>query len=122
LSKLAGILFSRQLQRRLDADGISITVIAIDPGAVNSNWAEDLPFPRLASFIGSLFLQHPDKAAYTQVIAAAAKEVKDNPEKYKGNYLIPIGQLSRPSIMAQDPELAIELWNTTEEFLASINV
>jgi hypothetical protein len=122
LTKLADMLWSNELQRRLDAEGVPIVVIPVHPGGVNSGWNEDLPFPKLASMIGSLFLSHPDQAAYTQVFAAGSKEVAENRDKYKNAYLTPVAKIGAPTVTSQNAELAAELWKTTEDFLASIDV
>jgi len=122
LSKLAFMLFSAELQRRLNADDIPITVIAVHPGAVNAGWSAHTPFPKLVAWLASWIMLHPDQGAYTSTIAAASKDVIENPEKYKNAYLIPFGQLGTPSATSQDPELAAELWNTTEGFVASISL
>lgn len=36
LSKLANLLFTKELQRRLDADGSSVTAIAVHPGGIRT--------------------------------------------------------------------------------------
>jgi len=122
LSKLAGVLFSGELQRRLDADNIPITVISVHPGGVNSGWSDHATFPKLAAWIASWFMLHPDQGAYTSVIAAASKDVAETPEKYRNAYLVPIGEFGTPSATSQDARLAAELWETTERFITSIGL
>jgi NAD(P)-dependent dehydrogenase (short-subunit alcohol dehydrogenase family) len=40
ISKLGNLLFTRELQRKLSEEGISISVLAVDPGAVaSSQWS-----------------------------------------------------------------------------------
>lgn len=55
--------------------------------------------------------------SYTVLFPAAAPEVRKESERYKGAYLIPIAKLGEPSPLAQNEELAQELWDTTERFM-----
>lgn len=62
------------------------------------------------------------EGAYTSVLAAASPEVRAEPEKYKGCFMMPVGKIPSPAMGAttkasRDPELAKELWETTEDIL-----
>lgn len=63
-----------------------------------------------------------DKGAYTQVFASVAPEVRQHAELYKGAYLAPPAVISKPTKPGESPELAEELWNTTDGLLEEIGL
>lgn len=111
----------RELQKRLNAEGTAITCIPINPGAVNT-FASRMPFPWVAAVIFALFFEVPEVGAYTSCFAAASPTVRDDPEKYKGKFMEPVGIITEPSEVAQRDDLAEELWETTERILKEIGV
>jgi len=121
LTKLANVLWTRELQKRLDTDNIPITAITLHPGSVNT-FSDRLPFPRVSRWLVNLFFATPDRGAFTSLIAAASPAVRADPQKYKGVYLRPVGELVEPSEQAKDPKLAEELWRTTENYLEGIGL
>ncbi|KAK0450866.1 NAD(P)-binding protein [Armillaria borealis] len=116
--KLTNVLFTKELQRRLDADGANITVMSLHPGNVNT-FSYVSPFPRVTELLMRMLFMHPDIGAYTSVFAAASPEVDADP-RYKGGYLEPVAQLGEASKTACDPEVARELWQTTEKIVEGI--
>jgi NAD(P)-dependent dehydrogenase (short-subunit alcohol dehydrogenase family) len=122
LTKLANVLWTRELQKHLDSDNIPITAITLHPGTVNTSISDRLPFPRASRWLMNLFLAMPDRGAFTSLIAAASPAVRADPQKYKGVYLQPVGELVEPSDQAKDPKLAEELWRTTESYLEGIGL
>ena len=63
------------------------------------------------------FFTPSDVGAYTSAFAAASPDVVQNPDKFKGAYLVPVGVVSKPKVTANTEELAKELWATIETFL-----
>ncbi|KAF9235465.1 NAD(P)-binding protein [Melanogaster broomeanus] len=118
-SKLANVLYASELQRRLDAEGSPITVVSLDPGAVNtfSRKPQLRRFSWLVEIIVYPIFVHPDVGAYTSAIAAASPEVVQNRNEYRGAYLVPVGKLKQASDTARDEGLAKEMWETIEGFL-----
>ncbi|KAF8132514.1 hypothetical protein EV363DRAFT_1328669 [Boletus edulis] len=119
-SKLANILYASELQRKLSAQGSPITVVSLHPGAVNTfsrkpqlkwiSWLVDiLVYP---------FFNSPDVGSYTSAFAAASSDIVQNPDKFKGAYLVPVGIVCKPSVTGSSEELAKELWAAIEAFLA----
>ncbi|EIT81774.1 dehydrogenase [Aspergillus oryzae 100-8] len=112
VSKAANALFAQELQRRLDKQGLPITSIAVHPGEVateglmSSNTAPVRMVARL------LFLT-ADEGAVTPLFAATAVEVRQDPERYKGRFLVPIGRVEAPNPVANDDEQVKGLWGTT---------
>ncbi|EJT98037.1 daunorubicin C-13 ketoreductase [Dacryopinax primogenitus] len=122
-AKLANILFARELQRRWDAAGIPGISISLHPGVVHTAGAE-----RVARSFGAgilwplvtLFIMTPPQGAITQLFAATSPDVRQNVEKYKGQYLVPYGSVATPSAMARREGLAEELWNLSEKVVQEI--
>ncbi|KAJ3196067.1 hypothetical protein HK101_010168 [Irineochytrium annulatum] len=115
-SKLANILFSVELQRRLEAKGQhNIFVNSIHPGGVATDFfrAESVGgwSPYLRTAVG-LFFATPAQGAYTQVYASASPEIVE--KNLKARYFVPTAALAEPSATAKDAELARKLWDWTD--------
>jgi NAD(P)-dependent dehydrogenase (short-subunit alcohol dehydrogenase family) len=106
-SKLAQVLFTHELARRLEGTGV--TANCLHPGAVATNiWGSALG---QASFLGKvtrLFLPSPEKGAKTQVYLASSLEV----EVVSGEYFEPDGK-KRSSTESYDQALAKRLWDAS---------
>jgi NAD(P)-dependent dehydrogenase (short-subunit alcohol dehydrogenase family) len=104
-SKLANLLFSRELARRLGGTGV--TSNATHPGVVSTNL--------LFSGFGPLrllrpFLRTPEQGAMTTVCVAAAPAL----ERLTGLYFIDC-EPARPSEAARDDAAARRLWTISAE-------
>lgn len=112
-SKLANILFTKELAKRLSHT--DITVNALHPGAVSTN----LGINRSTGFGKSVykvlhpFFQSPDKGAETALYLAKSAEVDD----VTGGYFYK-QKPARVSKKAKDPYLAQLLWEWSEEELS----
>jgi NAD(P)-dependent dehydrogenase (short-subunit alcohol dehydrogenase family) len=73
-SKLANILFTYELARRLAGTGV--TVNCVHPGAVATNLARDNGLTTVAWNLASTFMKSPEKGARTQVFLASSPEVE----------------------------------------------
>ncbi|KAF8956565.1 hypothetical protein BDZ97DRAFT_1941463 [Flammula alnicola] len=102
ISKLANVLFSSALQRRLSSS--NIICLSIHPGI-------------LVNFLLSLVAMTPDDGAHTSCFAAGSPIVRQQEEKYKGTYLEPVGKITKPTDNALRIELQEGLWKTTEQYL-----
>lgn len=121
VSKLANILFARELQKKLDEAQIPILSIPIHPGEVNT-FADRLPWPFLANITMELFFMRPEPGSYTSCFAAASPLVRNFPAKYKNAYLEPVGHVGDLSSNAKRDDLATDLWDTTEQLLEGIEI
>jgi NAD(P)-dependent dehydrogenase (short-subunit alcohol dehydrogenase family) len=107
-SKLANILFTRELSRRLMGTGVTAT--CLHPGVVRTGFGrEGSPFIRVGTRIAGMFLLSPQKGADTAVWLAASPEV----EGASGGYYEK-RRLRQPSPAARDPEAAARLWALSE--------
>lgn len=110
-SKLALVLFTRELARRLEGTGV--TVNSLHPGGVATNiWGSPLG---PASFFGKvtrLFLLSPEKGARTQVYLASSPDVG----QVSGEYF-EAGGKKRSSAESYDQSLAERLWDASVEMV-----
>ncbi|KEZ43364.1 hypothetical protein SAPIO_CDS4824 [Scedosporium apiospermum] len=89
VSKAAAILFTKELQRRLDDQDLPILCVAVHPA---------------------------EQGAATPFFAAVAGEVRQKANVYKGRFLVPIGKVETPNAVAEDNRQIKGLWeNTTQE-------
>lgn len=120
-SKLANILFNRELQNRLDKEGTRITALTLDPGPVATEGGLGV-FPGLMKPILKILMKGPEKGALTPLFCATASEVTMERERYKGQFLNAPGKIVNTSERSRDKKLAESLWRTTEEILESAGV
>jgi NAD(P)-dependent dehydrogenase (short-subunit alcohol dehydrogenase family) len=115
-SKLANILFTLELQRRLTSVGASVRALAVHPGMTRTNlFGHATGFQ--ATFInalGRILLQDPDQGALSTLFAAT----EDIPG---GSFVVPGGfghmrgspEIAGVSQAAQDVALARRLWDVS---------
>jgi NAD(P)-dependent dehydrogenase (short-subunit alcohol dehydrogenase family) len=112
-SKLANILFTRELARRLDGTGV--TANALNPGFVGSNFAREGDTGALgnvAMLLGRPFSINPAKGAQTSVFLASSPTV----DGVTGQYFAKCA-LAKPSAAAEDDEAAYKLWSVSEQLV-----
>ena len=108
-SKLANILFTRELSRREEAHGV--TVHALHPGAVATNiWPEAKWYEKLFSRFIKLFMISPEQGARTS-IWLASNAIGGNST---GGYFEKCRE-KQPSKAARDDAAAQRLWKISEE-------
>ncbi|KAH8097019.1 NAD-P-binding protein [Cristinia sonorae] len=127
-SKLANILFTRQLQSDFDAKNVPIITLSLHPGTINTEGNKNIInrqnwFLRpILAFISNIFLPDANNGAYTQVFAAVSPIVRQQADKYKGAFLMPPAVISKTNKPGESKELAKELWETTETLLKELEV
>src|SRR5262249_4112739 len=104
-SKLANILFTRELAKRLAGTGV--TANCLHPGAVSTGIFRNLP--KLLELIVLAFTMSPEKGARTSIYLATSPEV----EGITGRYFVNCVETA-PSREAQDDEVAHRLWLESE--------
>lgn len=115
-SKLANLQFARQLARRLDGTGV--TVNAVHPGAVNSQFARDGDtgaLGQIVKYLGWLLLRSPKGGAKTSVLLASSP--KPRVASSTGGYWSH-GFRGRPSKAARNDEECRWLWDESARLIA----
>jgi NAD(P)-dependent dehydrogenase (short-subunit alcohol dehydrogenase family) len=116
-SKLANILFTLELARRLEGTGV--TANALHPGTVRTGYGADgdaRGFLSLGLKIARPFFLSPAKGARTSVYLASSPEV----DGVSGQYFVKCKSRT-PRKWARDPEAARDLWQVSEK-LVSLDV
>jgi len=107
-SKLANILFTRELARRLDGTGV--TANCLHPGVVRTGFGRDArPLMRVGITIAKPFMLSPERGADTIVYLASSPDVAAK----TGGYYVK-REPREPSAAARDDGLARGLWETSE--------
>ncbi len=107
VSKLANVLFSAELGRRLRGTGV--TTYSLHPGIVATNvWRVFGPFAAIAKF----FMMSEEDGAKTTLYCATSPEVAEQTGLYYDSCAI-----KEPSNLAQDESLAKKLWEKSEEWV-----
>jgi WW domain-containing oxidoreductase len=114
-SKLANILFAKELARRLSGSGK--TANALHPGVINTNLTRSAStIVRVAYRIGEpLALKNIAQGASTQCYLA----VHPNVEGVSGEYFSHCN-IARPNAIANDSALAARLWEETENIVSRL--
>lgn len=117
-SKLANILFTRELARRLAGSGV--TANCLHPGVVATGFAGDGDAGGLWGFVFKWLrplLLTAKKGARTSVYLAASPEVSG----VSGGYFVK-QRLRQPSKAAQDSAAALELWEVSQALAAGASL
>jgi retinol dehydrogenase 12 len=115
-SKLANILFTRALARRLEGTGVVAN--CLHPGVIRTGLARGAPpLIRLGWRAASVFFGSPRKGADTIVYLASAPDAADVTGGYFSN-----SRPATPSVQAQDDELAEELWAASARLVGPLAV
>ena len=118
-SKLANILFGRELNRRIA--GRPVYANSIHPGAVMTDlgrhmedWMPKFMVPT-AYYVVSWFLATPQQGALNQLYVCTSPEIEE--KDLRGLYFTPVGKVTSPSALGQSDALAEELWNFSVEII-----
>ncbi len=108
-SKLANVLFSAELARRLAGTGV--TTYSLHPGVVATDVWRSVPWP-FRSVI-KLGMITPEQGAKTTLHCATSAEAGAQTGLYYDSQ-----KPKEPSKLAQDKQLASELWTQSEKWIA----
>jgi NAD(P)-dependent dehydrogenase (short-subunit alcohol dehydrogenase family) len=107
-SKLANILFTNELAKRIDG---GVTVNALHPGFVATKFGHNNGALMSALMrLTQVFAKTPQQGAETPVVLASSPLVSGK----TGGYYID-SRLRTPPSAAENPELAARLWQVSEE-------
>ncbi len=113
-SKLANILFTTELARRLEGTGV--TANAVHPGTVATGFARDGDANGVFAFgvkVIKPFVLTPEKGARTSIYVASSPEVAG----VTGGYFVKCRQ-TKPSGAALDEAAAAQLWAASEQLVS----
>ena len=110
VSKLANVLFSAELARRLDKS--EVTTYALHPGVIASDVWRKIPWP--VRPMVKLFMKSTEDGAQTTLHCAASDDVATD----TGLYYDECATRS-PSRTSRDEDLAAELWKRSDEWTLS---
>jgi NAD(P)-dependent dehydrogenase (short-subunit alcohol dehydrogenase family) len=112
VSKAAVTCFAKELQRRLNDKNLPILSIAVHPGEVVTEGLMALN-SLLIRLIARVSFISSEEGAITSLFAAAAGEVRQNDEEYKGKFLVPFGKVTSPHPVVENDQQVERLWETT---------
>jgi NAD(P)-dependent dehydrogenase (short-subunit alcohol dehydrogenase family) len=107
-SKLANILFTFELARRLDGTGV--TANALHPGLTNTGFGKNNPgwLMAIMGAIIPLIARSPEKGAQTSVFLASSPELAG----VTGKYFVD-SKVTQPAARATDGAVAKQLWDVS---------
>ena len=108
VSKLANVLFTAELAKRLQGTGV--TAYAVHPGVVASDVWRSVPWPFRPLI--KRWMITVDEGALTTLHCASAPEVAQESGLYYDKC-----KPKTPSDLARDPALALALWNRSEAWV-----
>lgn len=106
VSKLANVLFTRELARRLE--GTNVTTYALHPGVVATDVWRRIPSP--IAWVMKLFMLTSEQGAATTLYCATEAALASETGRYYDGC-----REFKPSRLAQDAELARTLWARSEQ-------
>jgi len=111
-SKLATILFTKELARRLE--GTVVTVNALHPGFVSTGFGKNNPGFLMKSIraVVPLIARSPEKGAKTSIYLASSPEV----QSISGEYFVDC-KVTPPAVRATDSAVARKLWDVSAEMV-----
>jgi len=109
-SKLATILFTMELARRLEGTGV--TVNALHPGFVSTGFGKNNPgfLMKIIRAVVPLIARSPEKGAETSIYLASSPEV----QSITGKYFVDC-KVTQPAPQATDMVVARRLWDVSAE-------
>ena len=109
-SKLANILFTRELARRLKASGSTVTANCLHPGFVRTNFSAGKGFGFWAfRQLSRVMAISPEEGARTSIYLASSPEVAGTSGAYFAK-----SRPGQPTAAAQDDAAASRLWTLSE--------
>ena len=108
-TKLANILFTAELGKRLEGTGV--TTYCFDPGLVATNFNQNNGMLASATMaVMKMFSRSPEKGAETLVWLTETDEISHQTGQYYADKKVEL-----PSVPARDMKAAYRLWNVSKE-------
>ena len=111
-SKLANILFTTELARRLEGTGV--TGNALHPGLTSTGFGKNNPgfLMKIMGVLVPLIARSPEKGAATSIYLASSPEV----QSITGKYFVDC-KVTQPAPQATDMAVARKLWDVSAEMV-----
>ncbi|KAK4283060.1 hypothetical protein QN277_000059 [Acacia crassicarpa] len=114
-SKLANVLHTNELARRLKEEGVDITANSLHPGLIATNlFRHHSLFNGLVGLIGKYVMKNIQQGAATTCYVALHPQVKG----MSGCYFADCN-VAETSLQASDPDLARKLWDYSSDLVQS---
>ncbi|KAG6507761.1 hypothetical protein ZIOFF_033113 [Zingiber officinale] len=114
-SKLANILHSNELARRLKEEGANVTANSVHPGLIRTNLGRHAPvFITVLRAVTCILWKNIPQGAATTCYVALHPSLKGVSGKYFAD-----SNEEKPTAKARDPALAKKLWDFSEELVNS---
>lgn len=110
VSKLANVLFARELARQLADRNADVSTYSLHPGVVASEIWRKVPWPIRP--LMTRFMITNDQGALTSLHCATSPECADETGRFYDKC-----RVTPPSVLAQDDALAAELWRRSAEWV-----
>jgi len=112
-SKLANVMFTYELARRLEGTGVTATVL--HPGVVRTNFGSEDPARLMRPLIWAVrpFMKTPKRGAHTSIYLASSPEVEGINGRYFANC-----KPRRSAERSYDREAAARLWRVSAALVA----
>lgn len=109
-SKLANVMFTYELARRLEGTGVTATVL--HPGVVRTAFSAEDPIPAMKALTAVVrpFMKSPARGAATSIYAASSPEVEGVTGVYFGN-----SKARKTSKRSYDRAAGARLWTVSEQ-------
>jgi retinol dehydrogenase 12 len=108
VSKLSNVLFTKELARRLE--GTNVTTYALHPGVVATDVWRRVPSP--VRWVMKKFMVTPEQGAQASIRCATDPALASE----TGRYYDRDGKERKPNQLANDEQLAAELWSKSAEW------
>ncbi|MGB3621372.1 SDR family NAD(P)-dependent oxidoreductase [Ketobacter sp. MCCC 1A13808] len=123
-SKLANLVFARELERKLNASGAQTMSVAVHPGVTSTNLATpglqqsgSVLLAKLVKMVTPLVTQSATKGALPSLYAATSNEIEGGeyigPDRFYGTFGYPTAATS--TRRSNNPDIARKLWQVSEK-------
>ncbi|MBE0684252.1 MAG: SDR family oxidoreductase [Anaerolineales bacterium] len=111
-SKLANILFTTELARRLEGTGVTVNVL--HPGLVSTGFGKNNPglVMKIMGVVIPLIARSPERGAITSIYLVSSPAVQN----ITGQYFVDC-KVTQPAPQAADSAVARELWDVSAEMV-----
>jgi retinol dehydrogenase 14 len=116
-SKLANVMFTYELARRLEGTGVTAT--ALHPGMTNTSFSAEDPARAMAPvvFLARPFMKSPEKGAETVVYLASSSTIEGVNGKYFANR-----KAKNSHVSSYDDEITARLWRVSADLVGAGDV